>query len=211
MRHLGSIGSAFFLDCGANFGFWTARVLTKEFGEHEALAVEASQTTFEILRTNLGSDVTLFSAVAKKVGRVYFDNTKPHAARCISPSGASSVPAVTIDSLTAMKERIIIKLDVEGAEAEALAGSQETLKRADVALLYEDHGADYKHATTTAMLASGLRIYNVLADGSVSHLHGLGELRQIKKESSIGYNFVAVKVDGAYDLRLSELARETKL
>ena len=47
-----------FLDCGANFGFWSVLVASKGLGGHRVLAVEASPRTIEGLKRNVAAFAT---------------------------------------------------------------------------------------------------------------------------------------------------------
>lgn len=207
MLALGAIGPALFLDCGANFGYWSARVETGEFGAHEVVAVEASESTCSLLERNLGGrGRVIHAAVSDQVGEVSFDDSQPHQARQISAVGMVTVPATTIDCLVGQATRVLVKLDVEGAEPAALQGAAKTLARADVAILYEDHGSDADCRATQAMLKADLPIYEVTGSGIVCQLAGVRDVRQRKTNPSVGYNYVAVTPRGAYDRLLRESA-----
>ncbi len=64
-----------FLDCGANYGYWSVLVSSSEFGGQDAVAVEASSTNFERLvvnrRLNGNRFVAKRAAVAATAGVVH--------------------------------------------------------------------------------------------------------------------------------------------
>jgi FkbM family methyltransferase len=203
IRLLGPVGSAQFLDCGANYGFWSTRVAAGEFGPLDVTAIEASQSTHALLAQNLaGKAVALWSAINDHVGDVSFDDTLPHQARQISTAGKATVPGTTIDALADGHDRIIIKLDVEGAETAALAGAAQTLKSADVAFLYEDHASDQECESTVAVLSAGLTVFYVSPENEVRTIENLDQVRRISTDLGMGYNFVAVTPGGEYEATL---------
>jgi FkbM family methyltransferase len=205
LRLLGAVRPALLLDCGANYGLWSVRAAAGEFGAHQVVAVEASRSTFEYLARNVSEyrGRALWSAISDKVGEVSFDDSAVHEARHITESGGNRVPATTIDALSGDASAVMIKLDVEGAEAAALAGATATLQRADVVFLYEDHGADFECLATRAVQKAGLVTYFLSDDGKVSRVHTLEDVRRHRPSKTVGYNFAAVTPRGAYDARLA--------
>lgn len=198
LRRLGAIAPATFLDCGANYGFWSARVASGEFGEHDVTAVEASASTFSVLKQTLGASA-LHSAVSDELGTMTFAEDGPHQARGLSEAGGTEVATVTIDSLHKGRRHVLIKLDVEGAETAAIRGAAATIAEHEVAFLYEDHASDRECTSTLAMWDAGLHTYYVHpADGRAEPVSDLATVNDLKVERGMGYNFVAVRPEGEY-------------
>jgi FkbM family methyltransferase len=205
---LGAVSPATFLDCGANYGYWAVRVAAGQFGEHRVIAVEASEATYQLLRQNLsGRGEAIHAAVSDKPGTVSFNDDQPHQARQITTeAGGVTVTATTIDVLADQADRVLVKLDVEGAEPAALEGSAGALARADVAFMYEDHGSDFMCAATRAMETFGLSIYHVDNSGRSVRLTSIDDVESRKTDVAVGYNFVAVSPGGRYEAAMESRA-----
>ena len=54
--------------------------------------------------------------------------------------------------------KIILKLDVEGNEINALKGAARTLRK-KILIIYEDHGSDFTHKNTRFLLNQKFQIY----------------------------------------------------
>ena len=52
-----------FIDCGANFGYWSILVSGKLLGAHPTLAIEASHENCEILRENCALNANRFAVL----------------------------------------------------------------------------------------------------------------------------------------------------
>jgi FkbM family methyltransferase len=132
------------LDCGANIGTYTQQALSQ--GAGHVVAVEPEPRVLECLRRNLAAEIAAgkVTVVAKGV----WDREQVLEMAVDDGSLASSVvdavehlqhrvgkvtvDLVTIDKLAAdlKLERLdLIKMNIEGAERQALAGAQSTLER----------------------------------------------------------------------------------
>jgi FkbM family methyltransferase len=200
-----------FLDLGANFGYWSARVGSGLYGAHRSIAVEPSAAAFAILLRNtrrLAHTVTIYqraidSVSAKKVF-LYGDR---HAGCSIDQSwlGVSSnqvneVETISIDDLLAAEEidasrtPVLIKLDVEGVEDRALAGATQTI-RGQTAFLIEDaerHGVS--EAVRHLSVDLGMSLYRY--DREAFHeIRSLDEIAALKTRQSslqvVGLNLLA--------------------
>lgn len=202
------VGKALFVDAGANYGYWSARVAAGEFGDHDVVAVEASESTLTLLRSNLSSTEArvVAAAVADQPGYVTFDDGALHVARRITTSESGKlVPAVTLDDIVGSANRTIVKLDVEGAEVAALAGAADLLRR-DVCFIYECHGADLQCRATEGMFDAGLAVYSVGDDGTVARIDTVDQIRSMKTDPLKGYNFVAAS-PGDYERAFGHATR----
>src|SRR5207302_7323178 len=79
--------------------------------------------------TELGNRIICHpSAVAAASGTVRF-NATGHAGAAISNAGDIEVGAVTLDEALRDENPTFIKMDIEGAEPDALRGARETIRR----------------------------------------------------------------------------------
>lgn len=145
------------LDIGANEGDWTARLAERCSAVH---AFEPNPQVFPALRSSMASrlHVRLFDlALGATVGDLELDlyeksewATSYHkeeldAWRGGDPIGSLTVPMASLDSLGYASRPVeFIKVDVEGAECEVLAGADRTVAEQHPALLIEIHSAPNK-------------------------------------------------------------------
>jgi len=197
-----------FLDGGANIGFWSAVLTSREFGIARAVAVEASPLTYRALARTAelcgGRFVTEHRALSKSPGTVTFEQGVAHASRHIvqagEVAGASSdrvtVEATTIDDLVERHRldasRLIIKLDVEGAELDCVDGGARAFERGAV-LAYEDHGKEPKSLLTAALLERGASCWFIADDGELHAVHDASEASRYKLERERGYNYLCAR------------------
>ena len=207
-----------FLDCGANIGYWSVLASSEEFGNKVCVAIEASADTFENLTANSNANSNRFSVLCNAIysengHRFIMSNARHHAARHIQPSQKTKeefVESITIDTIISHQNvskntKVVIKLDVEGQEINALKGSEETLKR-DFLLVYEDHEKEKDHDTTRYILAElGLEVYFINDVGVVRQIKELSELDAIKETKGVGYNFFACKKSSSFSDRLQSI------
>ncbi len=137
-----------FIDCGANYGYWSAIMSSEEFGAHPCLAIEASPQAFAILQKNAALNDNRFRCLQRAVYRnsdeqIAFTAGGQHAGRHIIDGHIETFRVNTKGLLTPTEyecqvktislERVIqdffpqehafvVKLDVEGAEIDALRG-----------------------------------------------------------------------------------------
>jgi FkbM family methyltransferase len=194
-----------FFDCGANIGYWSVLVTSEMLGRKRAVAIEASRETRSILQKNCDANNQRFEICGKAMfeydGHRLFFSDGHHATRHIvgpnniNSTGIEPVISTTVDTLARQlqlsdSDRIVIKLDVEGAEISALKGAHEVLKR-DTLVIYEDHGQDRSHATTRYVFDE-LRfpVFSIASDGTITEVKELGALDRLKTDPKRGYNFV---------------------
>jgi FkbM family methyltransferase len=195
-----------FFDCGANIGYWSVLVTSEMLGRKRAIAIEASPETIAILQQNCNANDQRFEICRRALfeydgQRLLFFDDGPHAARHIVASQSSRsthiepVISITVDALARQlqltdSDRLVIKLDVEGAEISAFKGARQALKR-DTLVIYEDHGKDRSHTTTRYVFdALGFPVFSIAPDGAITKLEELGALDGLKTDRRIGYNFV---------------------
>ncbi|MEM9279166.1 MAG: FkbM family methyltransferase [Pseudomonadota bacterium] len=193
-----------FIDCGANFGYHSCFTNSRGGGEKPTVAIEADHQNFEVLRHNRelngerieirhnaihatsGMDVTIFGTKHEAFSIVEQDSI---------PRGVVKTLAIgsLADWLSSIcRSKVIVKLDVEGVEAEAIDGIG-SLGDAEVLIIYEDHGSDDEHTPTKHLMKLGEYRIFIFKNGCVEEISELHELDQIKENRRYGYDFIATK------------------
>lgn len=204
-----------YIDCGANFGYMSALVTSKKFGTKPSYAIEADPETFQMLLQNWEQNGKRFdlthNAVFSKTGERITMGEGKHEARAIQFDGPEDnsgiVETMKLDDLTQWitsqkREKLIIKLDVEGVEVEALKGAEKLLKR-DPLIMFEDHGNDPTHEVTEYLKSElDMRIF-ASEELGCRELTTPDEMTALKKNKRVGYDFLAAKGDYWPDTILS--------
>ncbi|WP_098959454.1 FkbM family methyltransferase [Pseudonocardia sp. N23] len=202
-----------FLDCGANLGWWAVIAGSGKQDPQRVLAVEASPSTFRGLaensRLNENTFRTLQAAVWSRSGEVVdFVESRESAASSVAqtrlPRMTSGrrcrVPTATLDELLTSVAPdggpVLCKLDVEGAEIEAL-GVSKLIRDGDVAVVFEDHGSDPTNATSMWFLERGYAVYAPDPHGTLKRMTDVAAVDAVKVDPAWGYNFLAWAVGGA--------------
>lgn len=123
------------VDLGANVGLTTLYLASKA-PEARFICVEPDPSNAELLRRNVSAlpeVVIVEAAVAKTSGTVAFDDMRPSWGGGIVRDGRLRVEAISIDDLIiryAPEGMIdLVKMDIEGAEADVLSGPMQWLDR----------------------------------------------------------------------------------
>jgi FkbM family methyltransferase len=188
-----------FLDCGANYGYWSVLVSSKPFGAHKAIAIEPSGQNFPKLannaRVNGGRFEAMKCAIGLGRGTAHLTGTK-HEAFSIAgdQSDGEEVPVIALDNLiddgkVSASGKYLIKLDVEGVEIEAIKGGSRLLQT-DSVVLCEEHGNDREH-TVSRYILEKTPLTLMVYDPQTSRLETVKELSildRIKVSTHVGYN-----------------------
>jgi FkbM family methyltransferase len=157
-------------DIGANLGVFSAWLARRVGKEGCVYAIEPNPVCVYFLRANLAAlglhHVTILPvAVSDRATTASFSLNYGSSQVGVGDSTGAAKPghrigvdADSLDSLIAtfaLRRPDFIKLDVEGAEARAVAGMLDTLERARPGLMFELHGKDA--AADTLRLMSDLR------------------------------------------------------
>lgn len=210
-----------FLDCGANFGFWSAVITSKEFGAHNCVAIESSSETYAGLLQTAALNGDRFRCIHRAVWEhgsrsIGFREGGRHAGRHVASEDVNAHPAnalrlfapaecevdvetISIDEVAkSLKyDALLVKIDVEGSELHAIDGATESAAQ-DSVFVYEDHGADSENRITGGLMDRGFRIYFPDASGRVERIRELSQLTAIKCNKRNGYNLLATKGDGPF-------------
>jgi FkbM family methyltransferase len=203
--------SVFVLDCGANIGYWST-VCSQFLEPGRILAVEALPPNYaqlsENAKLNDGKFQTVWGALWERDGEnvVIVGHELRHAGSSIvdrrDKIGTAgyrqyNVATVTIDSLceryvSSPEAKIVIKLDVEGAEIGALRGARKVFSQRQALILYEDHGQDKECRVSDFVMGQlGAEVYYFSEAGDFKRMRSLADVRSVKVEPDAGYNFVA--------------------
>jgi len=192
-----------FIDCGANFGLWSVLVSSRPFGAHRAIAIEASSRNVERLRMNAQLNGNRFEirhiAIGRETGGTAWLSGSKHEALSIKvngtpAAGGEAVPIYALDSLldegvVARDRRLIVKLDVEGVEIDAMKGGKR-LFEGEAVIICEEHGSDRNHTVSRFILDETpyrLFIFDPMTD-RFEQLQDTKPLDRIKVATSTGYN-----------------------
>ena len=129
------------LDCGANVGVFAKKALAA--GASRVIAIEPAPENLRVLKKNLAAEIAAGKVTVYEKGvwdkddilKMSIDPTNSAADSFVRQREGGQfieLPLTTIDKLVAELglERVdFIKMDIEGAERQAIAGAAETIKR----------------------------------------------------------------------------------
>lgn len=225
LETLMSLPGSVLLDCGANIGYWSA---TASGWTQEGLivSVEASPPTFERLQENAALNGQRFQC---RLGALWSESgyeveiathREFHAGASVMPAPrkhaaagyqSHSVDAVTIDEISAglpHHTRLVIKLDVENAELEALKGAEKALTHLGAVVIYEEHGRNESNGATEHLLSVlGMKVYYCDPLGLLTEIRSAADAGAVKTSPMRGYNFLACSNDAPLGPLLEEVRR----
>jgi FkbM family methyltransferase len=204
-----------FLDCGANFGYWSALLSGKRLHSHRTVAVEASNETIDGLRLTGEMNESRFTVLHNAVYgtsdmTVSFSEGERHAGRHImdgriernevnrkqlfTPRAVPSpIRTITIDDLMRTyfgDGSVIVKLDIEGAEIDAFEGARAALEQ-DILFLYEDFANDM--IVTEYLFDNGFRLYY---PKDLTPIKTFSAALTLRRQSRNNNDYLAIKGDG---------------
>jgi len=204
------------IDCGANIGWWSVYASTRVASSDKILAVEASATTFGRLRENARLNGNAFTCVhaaiwnrsSRRLTVHYHPDRHAGASLKQRRSGRlirraylrEAVVSLTLDDLVdqrlgAPEGPVILKLDVEGAEMQALEGGSRLLDTVSL-IIYEDHARDTSCSVSRDIMAKGFRVFYCDDSFRLQMVPDGDSVQIIKRQTKRGYNFFACR-DGS--------------
>jgi FkbM family methyltransferase len=179
-----------FIDCGANFGYWSVVASGPRHRISRVLAIEPNPTTFAHLARNAALNENRFRCLERAVSeqsgeRLVLELVESHAvARLGQHPGAQGHTVLTTRLEDAIREAgysgtesFLVKLDVEGHEHAALRGAG-SLASVDSVFVLEDFSKrDYP-----MLRQCDLRRWTVFyphADGRLSHADSIDAVRRL--------------------------------
>lgn len=207
---LSKIDKVIFLDCGANYGYWSLLAADKSVSFSHVYAIEASRLNYKYLSINNDANGGIINTINKAIYSIsgeilsFSDDDSSHANSKIDKSGSDdgSVETISIDDIVEKYDAelpVLIKLDVEGAEIDALIGAETTLQR-QCCIIYEDHGSDQDSRVTEWILKnSDYSVYWIGSDcEKIIKINSTEQLSPIKTNKKVGYNFFALKENSVF-------------
>ena len=129
---------------------------------------------------------------------VNMSDAKHEARSIIDENGkvlSGNVETLALDDLldwvdTQKCKKVMLKLDVEGVEIEAMKGATNLLKK-DLIVFFEDHASDQTHEVSQYFMETlGMRVF--YPDGkSCIEMKSLDDIRRVKTNPRLGYDFLA--------------------
>jgi FkbM family methyltransferase len=177
---------------------------SRPFGRQPTLAIEASPENAKRLGANALLNGDRFRWLNAAVGgpaggfaRITGTRHDALETLTLTENEPDAVPVVSLDGLAASglinaSLPVVVKLDVEGMEIEALTGAERLMQR-DCVVICEEHGSDTTHGITRHLLEE--MSLNVFAFDPKAcrfiRLDGIKRLDSIKRYSWFGYNVFA--------------------
>ncbi|MBG1260299.1 FkbM family methyltransferase [Nostoc commune] len=134
------------LDIGANVGFFSI-LLSRLVGvTGKVISFEPLPRNIEFIRQHIRlnkiDNIEIISAaVSDKIGKIKFATSHLHAQGYLTDKGDLEVSIITLDSLDNLNNPVsLVKIDVEGAEANVLRGGEKFFQEYRPIILLATHG-----------------------------------------------------------------------
>lgn len=199
--------NTFFVDCGANIGYWSL-FAAKKLGIEDICCIEPNKQNHDMLIKNLSLNLVEAKVYEKAIGRIGQQSAILSVPKERGFSVASSITNSSEDDNQYEVEVIslfeilsecfqrhdsgIVKLDIEGAELSALH-SIRSLLNLNLQIIFEDHGSNINSPIVNWFLVnSNYRIYFLSPQSGLLEIKSVQEANDLKSEKRSGYNFVAI-------------------
>jgi len=193
------------LDAGANYGYWSILASSAAFGRHRVAAIEASENNFKCLVANASANGGRFHALhyaaldlsgetVRLYGRKHWGLSLRKDWHPADVEQYEDVETITLDDVAGRFFPIraypaFIKLDVEGAEIEAIKGARRLIEEGAL-VAFEDHGKEPSHRISRYVLSRhDLMTWYVDADNRATRITSVDQVEGIKRDPVLGYNF----------------------
>ena len=207
-----------FIDCGANYGYWSAIMSSNEFNSHQCLAVEASAQSFAVLNKTASLNNKRFRCIHRALyceddKMIKFTEGGRHSGRHIINGAIEKLEVnpktiftpkewiyelktITLNSIAhdffPAEKSFVIKLDVEGAEIDSIKGASELFDNA--IFLYEDFGKDGQSLVTEYFLKENFEVYYPHQSGFITRIADVQQLKKIKNNKKMKYHHNLISV-----------------
>ena len=182
------------------FGYWSVLASSAPFGRQAALAIEVSPGNAARLALNAGLNGNRYRCMNAAIGgrtggfvRVAGRRHEAFSTYAVKDDDPGAVRRVSLDGLLKddldAQAPMVIKLDVEGVEIEAIEGAKACLSGNSL-LICEDHGSDPTHGVSRHLMkdaALSLYIFDPAAWRFV-RIDGPAVLDRVKRYRWVGYN-----------------------
>jgi FkbM family methyltransferase len=198
------------IDAGANYGYWSIVASSAPYGRHFTIAVEPSRINFGHLLRNAAANGNRFQTLRRAVWNESNTRATLYGKR---PGGLSllkewhpdendtfeaNIETITLDAIADLylpvrEYPVLVKLDVEGSEAEGIQGARRLLQEGAL-IIYEDHGKEIAHPASRLLLSlAGMHIFSFAGDQRVTQITTIDQVGAIKTNPRAGYNFFACR------------------
>jgi len=218
------------IDLGANYGYWSLLVSSPGFGAKSVVSVEASGESFNRLCANAAQRGDLITphhlAIWNKSGESLEFFGSRHAGRSLLGSRSSGqqaterVTSITVTDLVSdhidsgedKKTRFVVKMDVEGVEAEATEGATDVLDRIDGIIFEDSNNAKFGENFLKIREITGFDIYFLDEDAfrKVESPYDIYDPRESGRAlQSIGFNFLALRPNSVFAAALGNFDKSS--
>ncbi len=201
----------FFLDGGANLGYWSLRAKQLVNASGVVVAIEPSERSFNRLIQNIevnradihclraalfNDDDLSLNLVTHPLRHGGDSVTDDRSLGPLEEYGREEVTSITVDTVvrrfaSTTEGNPIIKLDVEGSEIQSLDGAREAIDGGAI-VLYEDHSSDLSCRVTNYVLNElEMSAFALQEAGPPVPLESAGQLRQLKLKARRNFNVLA--------------------
>jgi FkbM family methyltransferase len=147
-------------DLGANVGFYTLLAAKLAGPTGRVVAFEPVPRNLGYLRRHLAlnhrEDVTVVAAaVSDRSGTARFRDGPAHTVGTLATDGGYAVDVVALDDYTSSPAPRVIKIDVEGAEADVLRGAHRVLRTVRPIVLLSTHSTALRLECTALLRDAG--------------------------------------------------------
>jgi len=172
LRSFFNLKEGVFIDIGAHIGNYTIMVAKKLEKKGGVISIEPEKNNFNILLKNIKLNklrniiplnVACFSK--KTILKLYLEEGIKSGSHSIYGQGKyERVPSQTLDEIVKelkLEYVKLIKIDVEGAEAEVLKGAKKTLKKSHPKIIFEAWGEEHFNKVKKILERFDYKIKNI--------------------------------------------------
>lgn len=223
LRRLAGAGATF-LDCGANFGYWSVIASGPEFDFRHTVAIEPNPSTFARLVENARLNGDRFRCVQRAVCNRTGDTVRltwsdQHAVSYVDERGQAAgvdVQTITLDDLVTElgwdhDPCFVLKIDVEGQEEKTIEGAARLRREHEHLMIVEDFPTKRDLWVVQAVPPLGYELFYVSRRGTCHRVRtseDVHRLAALDGKSARSCNFVATRPAGAMHDRMAAWARD---